>query len=362
MTHLTLKAMPETRFRAEGGGEAVKGKKYLITGITGFAGPHLAKLLLKEGHNVYGLIRGSNGRENDLLDILTPEELGQIKWLYGDLVDYLSLQKIFEEIQFDGVFHLAAQSHPPTSFKNPVLTFQDNIIGSANLIEAIGFYQAYCRLMFCSTSEVYGDACKDVGVLSEDLPLTPSNPYGVSKAAIDLYMQERCKNGYIDGFITRAFSHTGPRRGHTFSISCDAYNLIRMYLDPKLPRKLQVGNLSTRRIVVDVRDMVRAYYLLMEKHENGGVYNICGPQDSVQEMGFFTDKLIELSGLHGVTKERNMNYYRKEDIQVQIGSTEKLKNTIDWTPEIPIERTLQDLLNYWLEKLHRRRKAVDVKA
>lgn len=333
------------------GEDEMKGKKYLITGITGFAGPHLAKLLLKEGHRVYGLIRGSNGRENDLLDILTPDEIGQIGWCYGDLMDILSLEKIFLENQFDGVFHLAAQSHPPSSFTNPVLTYYVNVAGTVNLIKVIGDHQIDCEFMFCSTSEVYGDACKIVGTLTEDLPLTPSNPYGASKAAMDLYVQERCQNGYLDGFITRAFSHTGPRRGNTFSISCDAYNLVRMSLDPGMDRVLQVGNLFTRRIVVDVRDMVRAYYELMQNHTDGEAYNICGPESSVKEMGFFTDKLIELSGLGGVKKEVSPKYFRENDIQVQIGSTEKLRARIDWEPEIPIEQTLQDLLDYWTCKL-----------
>jgi GDP-D-mannose dehydratase len=196
--------------------------KYLVTGLTGFAAPHLANLLIDEGHEVVGLIRCSNGREESVRELMDDAHFSKITWVYCDLTDLAGMLKIFTDHQLDGVFHLAAQSHPPTSFTNPLETFDANIMGSANLIYAISTLQPKCRLMFCSTSEVYGNLASDVGILKETLGLLPANPYGVSKAAIDLYMQERTKNKYIDGFVTRAFSHTGPGRGRRFSISSDA--------------------------------------------------------------------------------------------------------------------------------------------
>ena len=141
--------------------------RFLVTGITGFAGPHLANLLLDEGHDVFGLVRGSNGNQADVLDIIPLEEFQKITWLFGDLTDYCSLENIFKKYQFDGVFHLAAQSHPPTSFTNPVCTFSTNVQGSVNLLVAVRSYQNECRIHFCSTSEVYGDICKDTGILKE---------------------------------------------------------------------------------------------------------------------------------------------------------------------------------------------------
>ena len=194
--------------------------KYLITGITGFAGPHLAKLLLDEGHEVHGVVRTANGREMDLVDIMTVKEIESIKFHYADLKDYIGVQKVLSE-NFDGVFHLAAQSHPPTSFSEPVMTWNDNVSATMNLITVLEDRKT--KLMFCSTSEVYGDTGKDVGLLGVDSKILPSNPYGASKAAIDLYLQERFNNQKIRGFVTRAFSHTGPRRGKIFSISSDAY-------------------------------------------------------------------------------------------------------------------------------------------
>ncbi len=325
--------------------------QYFITGITGFAGPHLARLLLKEGHTVHALVRESNGREMDLLDLLDTTELDRIQFHYGDLLEFQALARVFTAAHYDGVFHLAAQSHPPTSFVDPVGTFASNVQGTVNLIEAVQRHQKACRFMFCSTSEVYGDTGKDVGVLREIQPLAPSNPYAASKAAIDLYLQERCRNGYIQGFITRAFSHTGPRRGKKFSISWDAYNLALMATGKKADRILPVGNLETKRIVIDVRDCVRAYYLLMQNFDNGAVYNVCGPIESVQMMQSFTDKLIGISGLTGVEKKVSDKLYRPIDIQVQVGDTTRLREKTGWQPEIPLDQTLRDLFDYWVRKL-----------
>lgn len=324
--------------------------KYFITGITGFAGPHLARLLLQEGHEVFALIRASNGREMDLLDLLEVDEIRQIKFLYADLTEYHSLSQIFSNNSYDGVFHLAAQSHPPTSFVDPVGTFAVNVQGTVNLIDVIQRRQTNCPLMFCSTSEVYGNSGKEVGILQETQPLSPSNPYGTSKAAIDLYMQERCQNGFIQGFITRAFSHTGPRRGNKFSISWDAYSLALIATGKTQDRILSVGNLETERVVIDVRDTVRAYYLLMKNFENGAAYNVCGDITSVKKMGFFTDLLIKISGLSGIEKKVSEKLYRPIDIQIQIGDTTRLREKTGWRPEIPIERTLTDLYNYWVKK------------
>lgn len=322
--------------------------KYLITGITGFAGPHLAKLLLKEGHYVYGLIRASNGRESDLLDVMTNHEIQNIEWLYGDLTNYECIDGIFEKKIFNGVFHLAAQSHPPTSFQEPVATMNNNVMGSANLIAAICKHQKdNCKLHFCSSAEVYGNQ-QDI-LWSEDAPLRPVNPYGVSKASTDIFMQERLRNKAIKGFITRAHSHTGPRRGYRFSISSDAYQLAKMQHNMQ-DRKLLVGNLNTSREVMDVRDCVRAYYLLMQKEElNYHIYNISSAKS--YKMQFFTDTLIELSGLKDVSKVTYPPFYRNIDIKNQNSDTKRLHYEIDWWPEIPITQTLKDLLQYWYVKL-----------
>lgn len=322
--------------------------KYLITGITGFAGPHLANLLYKEGHEVYGLIRRSNGMESDILDTVSQECFNAIKFFNADLLNKDAQSEVFAENRFDGVFHLAAQSHPPTSLLDPLDTMRTNVTGTLNLIHAIEVYQDKCKLMFCSTSEVYGNSGKDGGLLLETDMLAPSNPYAVSKAAMDLYMQERMMNSCITGFITRAFSHTGVRRGRNFSISADAYQIARIMKGLQEP-VIEVGNLDTVRVVLDVEDVVRAYYLLMENEgSNGKIFNVCG--DTPREMRHFTDVLINISG-KTIKKEISERYFRKIDILYQHGSTDTLKKLTGWEPEINISTTLHKLLDYWYQKI-----------
>lgn len=323
--------------------------KYLITGISGFAGPNLAKLLILKGHEVHGVIRASNGRQNDLLDLLTLKELNSIKFHYVDLKHYYGLEKLLNSEKFDGIFHLAAQSHPPTSFNDPILTWEENVNATMNLITIL--QGSNTKFMFCSTSEVYGDTCKDNGILKVTDPLKPSNPYGASKAAIDLYLQERMKNGFINGFITRAFSHTGPRRGFNFSISSDAFQIAKMEIGEQ-DKILLIGNLQTERVVIDVRDCVNAYYLLMiNDKSNGKVFNVCG--DKVHKMQYFTDRLINASKFEYNEIEQRIHkpYYRDIDIQVQYGDSDELRKLTSWKPTISIDQTMKDLLNYWRNKL-----------
>ena len=323
--------------------------KYLITGITGFAGPHLANLLLENDHEVFGLVRCSNGREVDILDIVPAASYKRITFVYSDLTNYRTLENIFKENVFDGVFHLASQSHPPTSFVDPLGTFESNIMGTANLIQAITNTQPDCKLMFCSTSEVYGNEGRDHHEIQTTDMLHPANPYGISKAASDLYMQERMDNGMIRGFITRAFSHTGPRRGKNFSISCDAHQIASMMLGLQ-DKQLSVGNLDTVRVVIDVRDCVNAYYLGMINDEcDGKVLNVCG--DTPRKMRAYTDELIRLSGLEGIEEWVNPKYYRPVDIDYQSGDCSELKELTGWKTTISLSQTLEDLLNYWVAKL-----------
>jgi GDPmannose 4,6-dehydratase len=323
--------------------------KFLVTGITGFAGPHLANLLVSEGHDVYGLVRATNGRENDIRDVVPDELYKSMGFFHCDLNNYRVLQNIFRDNQFDGVFHLAAQSHPPSSFTDPIGTFQDNIMGSANLIQAITDHQPECKMMFCSTSEVYGNLGRDGKRISIKSDLFPANPYGASKAATDLYMQERIENKMMQGFITRAFSHTGPRRGKNFSISSDAFQIARIMKGYQSPI-LKVGNLESVRVVIDVRDTVNAYYLAMiHENSNGSIFNVCG--ETPHKMGFFTDKLIEFSGVKNIEKEVSPDLYRPIDIHYQNGDTRELKDMTGWEPTISIDETLEDLLEYWLKKI-----------
>lgn len=323
--------------------------KYLITGITGFAGPHLANLLVENGHEVCGLVRSSNGMEADILDVVPDKNYSKIRFLYGDLISRELIGRIFRTNRFDGVFHLAAQSHPPTSFADPRGTFEVNAVGTVNIAEAIAEHQPACRLMFCSTSEVYGAPAESAGPISEKFPIEPVNPYGASKAAADLYVRERAKSLKLPFFVTRAFSHTGPRRGKNFSISSDAYQIARIkkgYQEPVI----NVGTLSSRRVMMDVADCVMAYYLLMQKFSPGEAYNVGG--DRLYTIGEVLDKMLDMEGLAGKVEKRvDPNLVRPIDIPIQDCDTSKCRNLTGWAPKVPIEQTLRALLDYWYHKI-----------
>lgn len=326
--------------------------KYLVTGGTGFVGAALMQRLYNDGHKVFALVRSSNGREADILDVVSQECFDAITFCYGDLNDYNSLFKIFDSNSIDGVFHLAAQSHPPTGFLDPIGTLQTNLLGSANLFDVVEkTHGLFCKICVVSTSEVYGNSGSDGRLLKESDPLAPSNPYATGKAAMDLHFQERMTNKKNSGFITRAFSHTGPRRGKTFSISSDAYQIAQFMRENDVDKtyQLRVGNLDTVRCVLDVADVCDAYAKLMYSREsNGRVFNVSGSEP--KKMGFFTDKLIELSGL-SINKTVDEKLYRPHDIHYQAGNVSALKDLTNWKPTIPIEQTLQSLLNYWVKKL-----------
>ena len=323
--------------------------RFLITGITGFAGPHLANLLYREGHTVYGLVRNTNGRQTDLLDIIPSDIFDNIIFVYSDLRNFRTLTAVFKEHQFDGVFHLAAQSHPPTSFTDPIGTFETNVMGSVNLIQAIIDNQPECKLMFCSSVEVYGNEGIDRRCIKENNPLLPANPYGATKSAIDLYLQERMKSKGIKAFITRAFCHTGPRRGKTFSISSDAYQIARM-MKGYQEKVLKIGNLNTWRVVMDVRDIVRGYYLLMINDKSTGeIFNISG--DTPRQMQYYTDKLKELSGLTDIQEVIEPKFWRPVDIEYQMGDDSKFRKLTNFKSKYTMYQTLNDLLDYWLQKI-----------
>lgn len=324
--------------------------KCLITGITGFLGPHLAKKLINENHQVYGLLRGTRGSEHEIKDLLTEEEFGKIVFLYGDIIHFRTIDKIFNEIDFDCVFHLAAQTHPPTSFKDPIGTWETNVTGSVNLITCLQDHQPNCHFIFCSTVEVYGNEGIDGRKITESNTILPANPYGASKCAIDLYICERMKNKQMVATVVRPFCFTGPRRGARFSIASDAVQIAKMMLGTQ-EKVLQIGNLSTTRAVTDVRDIANAFYLVATKKEisNGKVYNVCGGEPL--EMKCYTEMLINYSGLKDVKLVINEKLWRPIDIQFQDGDASLIKKELNWEPKIDINITIKDLLDFWYKKL-----------
>lgn len=324
--------------------------RFLVTGITGFVAPNLANLLIAQGHDVVGMVRGSNGNQADILDIVPVDAYNKIKFVYGDLLVKESLEKIFNDEDLDGVFHLSAQSHPPTSFLLPQHTFDTNANGTINLIESIG--DRDIAFMNCSTSEVYGAVPEDAGEITEDFPLCPMNPYGVSKASADMYVTERARSLNKRFFNTRAFSHTGERRGFNFSISSDAFQIAKIMKGKQEPI-IRVGNLSSKRVVMDVRDTARAYYLLMLECLRGNLkagesFNVGGTH--LYTMEEILDMMLDIFSVEA-EKKIDEKLWRKIDIPVQICNTEKLRKLTGFEEEYLIGETLTDLVNYWSKKI-----------
>lgn len=324
--------------------------RVLITGITGFLGPHLARDLINHGHTVCGLVRSTRGAEYELTDLLTEEEFKQITFFYGDIVHHRTIDRLFQSEKFDAVLHLAAQSHPPSSFKDPIGTWETNVMGSLNLITAVQDHQNSCHFVFCSTVEVYGNEGIDGRAITENNTILPANPYGASKSAIDLYVGERMKNKQMTATVIRPFCYTGPRRGARFSIASDAVQIAKMALGTQ-EKVLRIGNLDTVRAVTDVRDVAVAFRRVIETPDvsSGKVYNVCGGDPL--KMRRYTEMLLKHSGVEGVEMKIDDALWRPIDIQFQNGDSSLIKKELGWEPTIAIETTIADLYDFWLRKL-----------
>lgn len=233
-----------------------KGKqtKSLITGITGFAGSHMAELLLKEGHEVFGIVRWRSRSENIL------HLHGKVTLIEADLLDLRSLQDVMLSVRPDYVFHLAAQSFVPASWTSPAATFEINVTGSCNLFESVRTAQIDPTIQIACSSEEYGLVAPSETPIKETNPLRPLSPYAVSKVAMDYMGYQYFRSYGLKIVRTRGFNHTGPRRGEVFVVSTFAKQIARIEKGLQEP-VIMVGDLSTRRDFTDVRDMVRGYYL-----------------------------------------------------------------------------------------------------
>jgi GDP-4-dehydro-6-deoxy-D-mannose reductase len=311
----------------------------LITGITGFVGSHMAELLLSKGVEVYGTKRWRSPMDNikHIKDKITLEEF--------ELRDFISVNRVIKKVEPDLIYHLAAQSYVPASFVNPLDTLNVNIIGTANLLEAVRQSGMDPKVHICSSSEVYGGVKKDEVPIKESNSLRPLSPYGVSKVGEDMLGQQYFASYGVKTFITRMFTHTGQRRGELFVVSAFAKQIAEIEKGIKQDPIVKVGNLDSVRTFADVRDAVKAYWLLTEKCRPGEVYNIGG--EATMKIGEMLDKLIELSDRKDIKPEVDKELFRPSDVTLQIPDTTKFREETGWKPEIPFEQTLKDTLDYW---------------
>ncbi len=315
----------------------------LITGITGFAGSHLADYLLAEQSDVeiFGIYRWRSRMENiDHLD-------GKINLLECDLRDAAAVHGVLAEVRPDYIFHLAAQSFVPASWRAPSDTLTTNIIGQTNLFEAVRMLELDPVIQIAGSSEEYGLVLPDEVPIKETNPLRPLSPYAVSKVGQDLLAYQYFKSYGLKTIRTRGFNHTGPRRGEVFVTSNFAKQIASIEAGLQEP-VIRVGNLDAQRDFTDVRDMVRAYWLAVTKAKPGEVYNVAsGKAVTIREL---LDQLLALSETK-VEVQVDPERLRPSDVEILLGDFSKFKADTGWEPLIPLEQTLRDTLDFWRQKL-----------
>lgn len=316
-------------------------KKALITGIAGFAGSHLAELLLAKSFEVYGLCR-PRSKTDHIESIKSKLHLED-----ADLLDSHSLYTTIAKIKPDYIFHLAAQSFVPTSWVSPSVTLEVNIVGSANLFEAVRQVGIDPVIQIACSSEEYGLVHPNEIPIKETNPLRPQSPYAVSKVAMD-YLGYQYYCSYKMRIVrTRGFNHTGPRRGETF-VTSNFAKQIAMIEKGKQEPIMRTGNLDAQRDWTDVRDMVRGYLMATQQCDAGEVYNICSGKGV--RIGDMLNLLLSYSRAK-VEAEQDPARMRPSDVPVLIGDNTKFIGKTGWKPEIAFEKTMEDLLNYWRERV-----------
>ncbi|HOX15136.1 MAG TPA: GDP-mannose 4,6-dehydratase [Smithellaceae bacterium] len=323
----------------------------LITGITGMVGSHLADFLLENtGWDIYGMCRWRSPLDNveHLLDRVNRND--RVYFVDGDLGDYISLQNAVDESKPDYVFHLAAQSYPRVGFTSPLATLDTNILGTERLLDVLRRYRGIDPVIHvCSSSEVFGRVPKEYLPINESCSFHPASPYAISKAGADLVGRFHAEAYGQKVVVTRMFTHTGPRRGDVFAESTFSKQ-IAMIEQGMIPPVIKTGNLDSLRTWSDVRDAVRAYYLLVTTNPiPGEYYNIGGTFSCT--IGDMLHHLLSLSHRANIKIETEQSRIRPLDADLQVPDTGKFRQHTGWEPIIPFEKTMQDLLDYWRDKV-----------
>ncbi len=315
--------------------------KWLITGVAGFVGQHLARFLLDAGHEVHG----TYFLEEELEKFALASELGQLRKL--DVRDEAAVRDCFTAEKYDYAVHLAAQSSVRQSFFAPGDTLKTNLLGTLNILQALRNASRNTRLVFASSAEVYGAVSQHDLPLKEERPARPREPYGISKLAGELLCESYVRAFGLEVAISRAFNHTGPGQSPVFVVPDFAKQIAEIeagFRDPEI----RVGNIRVRRDFLDVRDVVRAYVLLAEKGKPGEVYNVASGVSYSLE--FILSELLALSKVE-IEVRVDRDKFRPVDVPVLQGDATKIRNELGWQPQIPIQQTLRDVLDYWRERI-----------
>ncbi|HLY63880.1 MAG TPA: GDP-mannose 4,6-dehydratase [Terriglobia bacterium] len=313
--------------------------KSLITGAGGFAGSYLAEYLLQQNQEVIALVNPQN-------NLLTLHHiLSQIRVERMDIRDSDRLEQILVDVQPQRVYHLAAVSSPTESLADPKVTYDVNVLGTFNLLNACRRLVLDCRVLYVSSAEVYGGGEKDSMPLREDSPFRPANPYAASKAAGEMVAYQFYRSYGLPVVRARPFNHTGPRQSDAYLCSSLARQVANIEAGAQ-PPQVTAGNLKLRRDFSDVRDVVRGYHLLLEKGTEGDVYHLCSGKpvllESILEiLGSFSCKPFTVT----VDESRR----RSGELPEIWGDYSKATADTGWAPQYELRTTLLDLKRYWEE-------------
>jgi GDP-4-dehydro-6-deoxy-D-mannose reductase len=301
----------------------------LVTGAAGFAGSHLIDLLAGSGASLIAWHRPGGS---------PPREGAGARWEPVDLLDQAQVQAAIDRARPTAVYHCAGAAHVARAWDATASTFATNVRGTHHVLRALERSSIPARVFVPSSALVYAAADR---ALSEECPLLPSSPYGLSKLAQEMLGMK--SNGVLSVTIARPFNHIGPRQDPHFVASGFARRIADIEMGRWAP-EISVGNLEARRDLTDVRDTVRAYQMILERGLPGRPYNVCsGHAISIREL---LDRLIARARVR-VQVKVDPARYRPNDTPLLLGDPTRLREELGWRPEIPIEKTLDDLLEYW---------------
>jgi GDP-4-dehydro-6-deoxy-D-mannose reductase len=311
--------------------------RILITGAGGFVASHLAKALAggAAAPQLFGLVRPSS------------RPVAGLHRLEADIEDPVAVEAAVASARPERVYHLAAQSSPSDSWRDPAATLRTNVLGFAHLLEALRRHAPSARVLVVGSAEEYGVVASDRTPVREDAELRPASPYAVSKVSQGYLALQYALSHGMALVRTRTFNHTGPGRGEGFAESSFARQIAEIEAGVR-PPEIAVGNLDAVRDFSDVRDVVTAYQQLLEHGTPGDVYNVCsGRRVRIREL---LDRLLALSSAR-IDVRVDPERLRPVDIPVLVGDPGRLRSATGWEPRIPLEQTLRDLLDDWRRRV-----------
>jgi len=316
----------------------------LITGITGSGGSYLAEHIVNNcpGTSVHGIARWHSTSSASNLDAVAD----RVKIHECDLQDFSAVFSVLRDVKPDAIFHIAAHANVRASFINPLAVLQNNIMGTANLFEAVRLSGLDPWIQLCSTSEVYGQVFPNEVPLTENQPIRVSSPYAVSKVTQDLLGLTYFRSYKMKVIRTRMFAYINPRRADLFATSF-ARQVAR--IEAGLQKELMHGNLDSVRTMIDVRDAMEAYWLALQKCEPGEAYNIGGT--TTISVGDFLKILKKLAKVE-IPSRVDPQLLRPSDVTLQIPDVTKFINATGWKPRYSFEESVQHLLEYWRKQVH----------